>query len=215
MSAKIKICGIKSLFEARAVLDCGARGEKVDFIGLIFAPSKRKVSVEVARDISNLALEADVKSVGVFVGQSAEQIVQIARECNLAAVQIYEDLDFSNLNGEKSVREVKFEIWRAFSVSDELPNISNLKYDLVLFDALGASKGGNGIKFDWNLLSNLNGSKLKWGLAGGLSEQNTREALKYRPWLLDFNSRIEDENGFKIPEKIKEILKINGENNEY
>ena len=63
---KIKICGIKTLAEAKAVCECEFRGKRVDFIGLIFAPSKRQVSTKTAEQIAALAKSYGIKAVGVF-----------------------------------------------------------------------------------------------------------------------------------------------------
>ena len=48
-------------------------------------------------------------------------------------------------------------------------------------------------------------------MAGGIGEHNIKEALKFRPYLVDINSKVEDENGIKDAQKIERILKIIGE----
>ena len=81
----------------------------------------------------------------------------------------------------------------------------NQNCDLILYDAKGVNLGGNGVSFDWRL---LDGVKSKFGLAGGLSVHNVKDALKSGAILLDFNSKLEDNNMVKDPKKIYEILKI-------
>ena len=81
----------------------------------------------------------------------------------------------------------------------------NQNCDLVLYDAKGVSLGGNGVSFDWSLLG---GVKSEFGLAGGLGVHNVKDALKIGAVLLDFNSKLEDKNMIKDPQKIYEILKI-------
>ncbi len=90
---KIKICGIKTLSEAKSVCECELNGVRVDFIGLIFADSKRKVSIETAKDISNLAHKFGIKVVGVFAGIKFDEITKIVKFADLDAVQIYEKIE--------------------------------------------------------------------------------------------------------------------------
>ncbi|OCR85765.1 phosphoribosylanthranilate isomerase [Campylobacter fetus] len=193
---KIKICGIKTLSEAKSVCESEFDGVRVDFIGLIFADSKRKVSVETARDIANLAHKFGIKAVGVFAGIKFDEIASIVKFANLDAVQIYEKVEDKTKFG--------CEVWQVFSVGESLPDLQG-SYDKILFDTKGVLKGGNGVKFDWSLLTNLN---TKFGLAGGIGVENLKDAMKLKPSFVDINSCIEDKNGIKDSDKIMEILKI-------
>ena len=94
-----------------------------------------------------------------------------------------------------------------FSVDVDCKALAKINgdYDMALFDCKGAKLGGNGVSFDWEILRDV---KLPFGIAGGLDENNFQKALKFKPTLLDFNSRLEDENGQKIQDKIIKILKI-------
>ncbi|PPB57331.1 phosphoribosylanthranilate isomerase [Campylobacter hyointestinalis subsp. hyointestinalis] len=193
---KIKICGIKTISEAKSVCECEFDGVRVDFIGLIFADSKRKVSVETARNIANLARKFGVKAVGVFSGIKFDEIASIVEFANLDVVQIYEKVEDKTKFG--------CEVWQVFSVGDSLPSFEG-SYDKILFDTKGASKGGNGVKFDWDLLQGLDA---RFGLAGGIGVENLKDAMKLKPSFVDINSRIENEFGFKDIKKVYEILKI-------
>ena len=204
---KIKICGIKNLAEAKSVLNCEFNGVKVDFLGLIFAESKRKVAPEIAKEISNLVHKFGRKSVGVFTDTGDDEILQICKFANLNVAQIYKEI---SPNLKQNLAKIGVQIWQVFSVGENLPNLSG-NYDFALFDYKGEKFGGNGLSFDWELLKDL---QIPFGLAGGLSEKNIKNALKFKPNLVDFNSCLEDENGIKNPQKIQEILKIIGENNE-
>ncbi|WP_086281070.1 phosphoribosylanthranilate isomerase [Campylobacter devanensis] len=197
MKPLIKICGIKNLNEAKSVCECEFDAQRVDFIGVIFAQSKRQVSLEMAKNIADLAHKFSIKVVGVFAGIEFDKIAKIVNLANLDAAQIYEKVD----------DKAKFgcEVWQVFSVDDEsLPEL-NGSYDKVLFDTKGEKRGGNGVKFNWDLLKNLD---IKFGLAGGIGVENLKEAMKLKPNLIDINSKIEDEFGFKDSKKIYEILKI-------
>lgn len=193
---KIKICGIKTLSEAKAVCECEFRGKRVDFIGLIFAPSKRQVSVELAKEIASLAKGYGIKAVGVF--KDLEQAKSVAKMGFLDAVQVYEKV-------EKRADFAPCEVWQVFSVNDALPELEG-DFDLALFDYKGKELGGNGLSFEWGILSPLLNSRICFGIAGGLGEENAKKASELAPALLDFNSKLEDEQGFKQPSKIIKVL---------
>lgn len=195
---KIKICGIKSVDEAKAVLDVSG----VDFLGVIFAKSPRQISVQTAAQISVLAHQNGAKIVGVFGGINEEEIVQICKSTNLDVAQIYEPI---SLHLKHALNSAGCDVWRVFSVGGSLPDISSANSDFILFDTKSKKLGGSGVSFDWNLLKNLH---LSFGIAGGLNASNIAVAAFLKPKLLDINSGVEGENFIKIPAKIKEIINI-------
>ena len=193
----VKICGIKSAEEARVVA-----GLDVDFLGVIFAKSKRQVSAQTAREISNIAHAAGKKCVGVFAEQSDCEIMEICEFVPLDVAQIHGEVS-SNLYA--NLKAMGLEVWRVYSVLDELPAVDTALCDMPLFDCKGENVGGNGISFDWEI---LRGVKFDFGMAGGIGEHNACEAIKFNPRVLDLNSKVEDENGIKSAEKIKKILEL-------
>ena len=197
MSVVIKICGIKTPAEARDVASLD-----VDFLGAIFAKSKRQVSAQTAREIANIAHAAEKKCVGVFAGQSDCEIMEICEFVPLDAAQIHGEVG-SNLYA--NLKAMGLEVWRVYSVLDALPAADTALCDMPLFDCKGQNAGGNGTSFDWEI---LRGAKFDFGMAGGIGEHNAREAIKFNPRVLDLNSKVEDENGIKSAEKIKKILEL-------
>nr|WP_314380725.1 hypothetical protein [uncultured Campylobacter sp.] len=204
-------------------------GVRVEFLGVIFvSSSKRRVSVETAREIARIAHQNGAKCVGVFA-LSSEKRSAAACECKnfsdktrgeeicedkiyastsgdakfYKATEFYEkqcdDLDV-NLNTNRAVpvsaKNQNFEIlnsgtlnekqilkiceaceldcaqiygrisadfkarlnaagieaWQVLSIGAEMPSLEGLSCDRILFDAKGASLGGNGVSFDWGLL---------------------------------------------------------------
>ena len=105
---KIKICGIKSEAEARAVLACEYRGRRVDFLGVIFAKSVRLVSQETARKIAQIAHKNGAKIVGVFGEQNDSEICEIAKFCDLDIVQIYRQTDATFMQNLATIRALFF-----------------------------------------------------------------------------------------------------------
>ena len=193
---KIKICGIKTLAEAKAVCECEFRSKRVDFIGLIFAPSKRQVSTKTAEQIAVLAKSYGIKAVGVF--KDLAQAKSVAKMGFLDAVQVYEKV-------ENKAEFSPSQVWQVFRVNDALPELEG-DFDLALFDYKGKELGGNGLSFEWGILDPLRNSRIPYAIAGGLSEKNAKKASELAPALLDFNSKLENKQGFKESEKIIKVL---------
>ena len=193
----VKICGIKTPAEARDVASLD-----VDFLGAIFAKSKRQVSAQTAREITDIAHEAGKKCVGVFARQSDYEIMEICEFAALDVAQIHGEIS-SNLYA--NLKTMGLEVWRVYSVLDALPAVDTALCDMPLFDCKGENAGGNGISFDWEILRAV---KFDFGMAGGIGEHNAREAIKFNPRVLDLNSKVEDENGIKSADKIKKILEL-------
>ena len=193
----VKICGIKTPKEAREVASLD-----VDFLGAIFAKSKRQVSAQTAREIADIAHDAGKKCVGVFAGQSDCEIMEICEFATLDVAQIHGEVS-SNLYA--NLKAMGLEVWRVYSVLDALPAVDIALCDMPLFDCKGENSGGNGISFDWEILRAV---KFDFGMAGDIGEHNAREAIKFNPRVLDLNSKVEDENGIKSVKKIKKILEL-------
>ena len=196
MRPLIKICGIKMASEAASVAALA-----VEFLGVIFAKSLRQVGMKTAREIAHIAHENGKLCVGVFAGQSECEIMEICEFAGLDTAQIYDE---PSENLHANLKDLGVQIWRVFSVKDELPKLDFRHYDLPLFDCKGENLGGNGVKFNWEI---LRGAKpFSFALAGGIGEDNVLEAIKFKPKILDINSRVEDENLVKVPAKIERIL---------
>ena len=178
---KLKVCGIRSIEEIEEL-----KSLDIDYFGCIFAKSPRQVSVELAREISEIAHKAEsVKNILEIVAKTGIDCVQLhGSETPEYCLELSKKFD--KMNSDR-----KINIWKVFLVKDELPNIEDyLGYiEYPLFDAKGENRGGNGITFDWNILKDMKGQKFI--LAGGLSKENIADALKYSPTILDVNSRVE------------------------
>lgn len=198
---RIKICGIKDEQNATQVARLN-----VDFMGLIFAPSPRQVSLNLAKNLSELIQKNAKKAIGVFVDESDEFIINSAQNANLNGVQIQKSISkslFEHLKG------LNLSVWQVVSVGEKLQMPAQINADLVLFDTKGALKGGNGVAFKWDLLKDYD---KEFALAGGLGADNVAAALNatnalgQKPCVLDLNSRIEKTAGIKDTALISEIL---------
>ena len=193
--SKLKICGIRSMEEILELAELD-----IDYFGCIFAKSPRQVSVDLAKKITETAHQYNKKTVGVFVNSSVDEIREIRNTAKLDIIQLHgdESPDFCKKLGGT--------IWKVFRVFDKIPDILPYKeyIEYPLFDTKGKEHGGNGIVFDWSILENLN---YPYILAGGLSEKNIKDALKYNPAVLDVNSRVEINNR-KDKKLILDIINI-------
>ena len=201
----LKICGIRSLEEIQALKDL-----PIDYFGCIFASkSPRCVSVDLAKEITNVAHSAGKQTVGVFVDAPLEQMVDTIHLTGMDVVQLHgaESVAFC-----KTLKSLGISVWKAFPVWDKLPMMEDyLPYvEFPLLDTKGAAEGGNGFAFDWQLLEGL--SPYSFILAGGVSEENVQEALQYKPAIIDVNSKVEQgnrKNRFLIEKLIEKIHKNN------
>ncbi|WP_300701501.1 phosphoribosylanthranilate isomerase [uncultured Campylobacter sp.] len=191
---KIKICGIKDEENLKDLCKLD-----IDYIGLIFAESKRKVSFKNAEKLSKIARSNAKKVVGVFVDEEDSLILEVCKF--LDVIQSYKMISEAFFNKLKALNK---EIWQVISVKDELILPHKIYCDYVLFDTGGKNKGGNGFKFDWNLLKYYDKDFI---LAGGIGLDNINDAIKTGAFVLDINSKVENEQFLKDVELVKKILK--------
>lgn len=196
---KVKICGITTKEAAIAASDAGA-----DILGFVFAKSTREITPERAGEIIR-SLPNHVKTAGVFVNETEENIIRIAETAGL---------DYIQLHGDESpdfCRKLSLPAIKAFSIKDksDLAALKNYDCDYFLLDSPGLKfRGGSGIPFDWSLLTDEEIPRDKVILAGGLHAGNISEAIvKVQPAAVDVSSGVET-NGIKDIEKIVEFIKI-------
>ena len=206
---KVKMCGISKVDTIPAVVEA-----KPDYMGLVFAPSKRQVTVEQARTLVEALHKqckeqndtVSIKTVGVFVNETLDNLVTIANEANLDVVQLHGDEDEAFIQSLKERTNV--EVWKAIqirSAADAAAWIDS-SADMLLFDAYHKDeRGGTGDVFDWSCLDTF---ERPFMLAGGIDSTNVARAIRtVRPYGIDISSGIET-NGVKDDEKITAFTKI-------
>jgi phosphoribosylanthranilate isomerase len=193
---RVKICGICDLETAKTAVNEGA-----DALGFVFAPSKRKISPESAREIIK-KIPPFVSTVGVFVNQTIREITDIVYFTGLDTVQLHGD------ETPELCRSLKQRVIKSFPVTEnsDLDLAEGYDVDAYLLDAkVSGSFGGTGATFDWQLAANFKMAPLI--LAGGLTPVNVREAIDMvRPYAVDVSSGVES-GGRKDREKIKEFIR--------
>ena len=207
---KVKIDGFS---EEEHILAAGEAG--ADFVGLVFAPSKRQVTPEKAASLVRAVRELDKPPavVGVFVNTPASEVNRIADECDLDLVQLSGDEDWQYcLEIEKQVIKV-IHISDSDSVDSVVAKIEEgfgtLQGRDVIYlldtQAVGAY-GGTGKTFDWEMAKKA-AEKFRVMVAGGLTPGNVGQLIRQvNPWGVDVSSGVET-NGVKDNEKIRAFIK--------
>lgn len=201
---RIKVCGITNVEDALIAARAGA-----DAIGLVFAPSPRKIECSTAQAI-RATVPPFTAVVGVFVNESPGRVIEIARMVGLSAVQ---------LHGDEPPEEVR-EVARALPVIKGISVKGPSSLDAVedypqasayLFDTYVAGvRGGTGKRFNWDILSegcHRHRLSKPWILAGGLNPENVERAVRdLKPYAVDVSSGVEARVGEKEPQKVREFI---------
>ena len=189
---KIKICGLKRLQDIEYVNEL-----LPDFIGFVFAGTKRKITDEKAKEFKTV-LNPRIKAVGVFVNEDFSFVEKLVKNDVIDLVQLHgqETNEYIKILKQK----IDVPIIKAIQIKND--DSFNVDYDVdyYLFDY---GSGGTGESFDWSMLKEVNKSVF---LAGGINLSNIDEALKLNVYGLDVSSGVETD-GFKDREKIKEIVR--------
>ncbi len=213
---KVKMCGISKVETIPAVVEA-----KPDYMGLVFALSKRQVTVDQAKTLveelhkqyatrynsgAEQSTNDEIKTVGVFVNETLDNLVKIATEANLDAVQLHGDEDEAFIQSLKERTNV--EVWKAVQIRSAADAESwiDSSADMLLFDAYHKDeRGGTGEVFDWSCLDEF---ERPFMLAGGIDSTNVARAIRtVRPYGIDISSGIETD-GVKDDEKIKAFTNI-------
>ena len=195
---KIKICGIKRLEDIEMV-----NRYKPDYIGFVFADSKRKVSHDLAKELRN-NLDSDIIPVGVFVDSPQDEILRLFDDGIIEIAQLHGSESEQYILDLKKKTNGELKIINAIEMTQE---IDLLKYNDSSSDYLLLDSGkGSGKTFDWSLIRK--DIKKEFFLAGGLNSENVAPAInEFNPYAIDLSSSLETD-GFKDENKIKEIMEV-------
>jgi phosphoribosylanthranilate isomerase len=215
----VKICGISDPRHARLAAAYGA-----DFVGTVFAPSRRQVTIGQAKRIAQAlgkgestplpaadpqTIEAALAEhrpllVGVFADQDADTINSIARECALDLVQLSGSEPWE-VNEHISRPILKcMKVREGETAAHLMPHYHGGAL-LLLDPHVDGTYGGTGRTLDWNVAAEV-ARQTPTVLAGGLTPHNVGEAVRaVRPWAVDVSSGVETD-GVKDPEKIRAFI---------
>ena len=186
---KVKICGLSTKEAVKTAVSAGA-----DYIGFVFAPSKRQVTLEQAAELAKF-IPSYIQKVGVFVSPSRAELLEAVDKVGLDLVQfhgqvaddLFEDLPCGSI--------------QAVQVDGD-GHVPNSQADYLLFDAPVA---GSGQTFDWGRLDTTELAR-PFFIAGGLNEDNVARAIQhFSPFAVDVSSGVETD-GQKDHEKIRRFI---------
>ena len=196
---RVKICGITSVRDAEQALEAGA-----DAIGLVFAPSPRRVSVAAAEKITKAA-GPWAMTVGVFVNEKTETVLKIAARCRLSAIQLHGE------EGAAAGRRLSlyYKVVKAVRVAHRSDVLAAEKTsaEFILWDTkVVGFYGGSGKRFDWELLRSAR-TKKPFIVSGGLNPGNVAEVVRtLAPYGVDVSSGVEIRPGKKDPRLVREFI---------
>lgn len=198
---KIKICGLR---DEQNINDIDT--EAIDFLGFIFyEQSPRYVGTSFQMP------KTSKLKVGVFVNETAENILKFRKQYDLDCIQLHGN---ETVELCKELKENGCKIIKAFGVSDSFSFQKCTDYelytDLFLFDTATANYGGSGQLFPWELLANYQGN-LPFLLSGGLGLEQMNELKKFtHPKLYgyDFNSALEIAPAYKDIQKVQKLIQL-------
>jgi phosphoribosylanthranilate isomerase len=215
----VKICGVSDVKHARAAAGFGA-----DFVGMVFAPSSRQVTLGQAKRISEglgkgnslpiskpdtalilAALESRRPLlVGVFADQDADTINAISDDVGLDLIQL------SGSEPWEVCDHINRPIFKCMKVrhgeTAEQVMVHVHEGAVVLLDPyVEGTYGGTGKTLDWKVAAEI-AQRMPTILAGGLTPKNVGEAVRtVHPWAVDVSSGVESE-GVKDSQKIRAFI---------
>ena len=208
MVVQTKICGLTTPETLDAALKGGA--SHVGFV--FFAKSPRNVTADKGAALA-ARVEGKAKIVGLFVDPTPDDIDSIRAQVRLDVIQLHGDERPAIVSRVRMSSGL--EVWKAVPVrtAQDLNEAQNYRgaATLILYDAkphAGSDlPGGNGLRFDWELLRGHR-HPLPWALSGGLDANNIAEAVRVtNALLLDVSSGVESAPGIKDVDKIAAFLK--------
>lgn len=190
---------------------------KPDFVGFIFANTRRKISAAQAKQFRE-ALDAEIPAVGVFVNEDIPVIASLVQDGCIDMIQLHGEEDADYIRCLREVCDVP--VIKAVKVQtvEQIRQAAALPVDYLLLDTYRKGVlGGTGEAFDWELLQEAKAAAgdtaegelfgKPYFLAGGLHAGNLREAAALGSYGLDVSSGIETD-GSKDFTKMVEVMEL-------
>lgn len=200
MMLKVKICGLQRAEDMEAV-----NALRPDYVGFVFAESKRKVTEQTAMELKE-KLHPQIKAAGVFVNEQPEKIIRLCERKIIDLIQLHGDEDENDIRRLKNGTDTP--VIKAVRVRsrEQILKAQELPCEYLLLDTYQPGMyGGSGKQFDWNLIPKM---EKPYFLAGGLNAQNIWQAVQAcNPYAVDVSSAVETD-GRKDPKKMKQLMQV-------
>lgn len=202
---RIKICGITTPVDARVCRSFGA-----DYLGLIFAPSERRVTADVARQIRQAV--PDAMLVGVFMDAPLDDVADLCKDCRLNIVQLHgsETPEYTEaLHRRVSLPVIKTVSFSQIGMLARIGEYRSASY--FLFDL---DKRRNGHALDelqdqlWRAAADVRRQGYRLFLGGGLTERTVRDAIRrVSPHAVDIARGVERKPGVKDRKAVETFIR--------
>lgn len=200
---KIKLCGVKRAEDITLMNEF-----RPDYVGFVFAGTKRRISPETAAKLAE-KLDNRIQKVGVFVNEPPDDVAQTIKLAGLDVVQLHGDETADSIATLRNLLP-GLEIWKAVRVRnrESISDALGLGADRLLLDSFTEGEyGGTGKTANFSLIRAAN-LKIPFFLAGGLNCGNLSEAIRETdPYGVDISSGIETD-GVKDRQKIERIMRM-------
>lgn len=213
MAVEVKVCGLTRAADAALATALGAA-----YLGFIFAPSPRRLTVDAAAQLLATLDTADEatarpRRVGVFAGAGVGEIAAAVHRLGLDIVQLHGEEDARLVAALRDT--VPSALWSVVHVGGEGIDRAQLEWatrgDGILLDAkVDGRLGGTGRAFDWERERAVV-APLRAGrsiiLAGGLTAENVARAIAvFSPDIVDVSSGVEASPGCKDPARLRAFV---------
>jgi phosphoribosylanthranilate isomerase len=191
----VKICGITSEADALLAVSLGASA-----VGFVFAPSPRRVTVQLAGDVAK-RLPDHVLTVGVFRDEAPQRVVEAVHFAGLGAAQLH---GHEPSDEAQWIRARVPAVIKAFQVGESaIHRFTEFGADYLLVDG---ENPGSGQVFDWRLAEGV-ADHHRLILSGGLRPDNVADAVAHlRPAGVDVSSGVESAPGRKDPFLVRDFI---------
>lgn len=196
---KLKFCGLTREADIRA-----ANETRPDYIGFVFAESRRRVTDEQAARLRAL-LSPGIQAVGVFVNDDPTHIALLANRGVIDLIQLHGGESAAYIRRLRTMTAAPIICALRVGKQTDIKRAESNLVDFLLLDTYTKDAyGGSGRTFDWSLIGEVG---KPYFLAGGLNESNIIRAMRTGAYALDLSSGIETD-GVKDAEKMRRVAAL-------
>jgi phosphoribosylanthranilate isomerase len=201
----LKFCGIRTIDDMKIV-----SSSQAEYIGLIFAESKRRVDPKIVKTWLEEVDVTEKKLVAVFVNPTVNELTDVLTNLPIDVIQFHGNESYEDIKKVKETFEGS--VWKALhhhpKTLVEMHSFKNIVEGFVIDSRMKGQWGGTGVSFDWSAVPHYikfsqETNKLCF-IAGGVNENNIEKLLTYHPQGIDLSSGIETDNK-KSKDKIERI----------